>query len=104
MNNVAKLKYIGPEKEHETIQIIVDGQPGVTSIICFNRREHILNLLQKLRLSLFRQNGGSLVIHVNGSEYKLGYDAWRATLYLLEHWFDRIIGEEWDSFQNTLDD
>jgi len=104
MNNVAKLKYVGPENKHDKIQLIVESQPGVASIIYLDRRENILNLLQQLRLSLFRQNSGSLMIQVNGFEYKLGYDAWRAMLYLLEHWFDRIIDEEWDSFQATLDD
>jgi hypothetical protein len=94
MKSLASLIYIGPEKKLDRFQLLFKSQPGIPTILFFNRREHILNLLQQLRFSRSQNNSGNLIIHVNGFEYNLGYDAWKAVLFLLEHWFNRIADEE----------
>tara|TARA_R110001599_G_scaffold67867_4_gene191384 strand:- start:4483 stop:4833 length:351 start_codon:yes stop_codon:yes gene_type:complete len=101
MRDIAVLTFLEPGNDWDNIQITVKGRV-VTSVIILNKRELILNLLQQLRKSLSSDNKSSLIVTVNERDFNLDYDGWRALLYVLEHWFDYMINDEWDSYLESL--
>ena len=99
MRNKAILNFREPGMCWNNIQLIVKEEV-VTYVIILNTKEMILNVLQQLRLSLYEDNDGSLTITVKNIEYPLDYLSWIASLYVLEHWFEGMLSDDWDVFNS----